>query len=146
MGVLCGVMGLALGGIVSSAWRVQVEDAPEWREMAEKQRQRRLHIEPKRGTIYDRNGTPLAVSIEVPSVSADAVEMLRGVDGAAAQEATLRDAAARIGRALAMDAGEVYAKLQPRHRFVWIKRRITGDEATAVRDLADPKKHPVRGL
>ena len=26
MGVLCGVMGLALGGIVSSAWRVQVED------------------------------------------------------------------------------------------------------------------------
>ena len=45
-------------GIVSSAWRVQVEDGPEWRDMAEKQRQRRLHIEPKRGTIYDRNGAP----------------------------------------------------------------------------------------
>ena len=73
MGVLCGVMGIALGGIVSSAWRVQVEDGPEWREMAEKQRQRRLHVEPKRGTIYDRNGTPLAVSVEVPSVSADVV-------------------------------------------------------------------------
>jgi cell division protein FtsI (penicillin-binding protein 3) len=146
MGVLCGVMGLALGGIVSSAWRVQIEDGAEWREIAEKQRQRRLHIEPKRGTIYDRNGTPLAVSIEVPSVSADAVEMLRGVDGAAAQETTLRDAAARLGRALSMDAAEVYAKLQPRHRFAWIKRRITGDEAAAVRDLADPKKHPVRGL
>jgi cell division protein FtsI (penicillin-binding protein 3) len=72
--------------------------------------------------------------------------MLRGVDGAAAQEATLRDAAARLGRALSMDAAEVYAKLQPRHRFAWIKRRITGDEATAVRELADPKKHPVRGL
>jgi cell division protein FtsI (penicillin-binding protein 3) len=51
MGVLCGLMGLALGGIVSSAWRVQIEDGPEWREMAEKQRQRRLHVEPKRGTI-----------------------------------------------------------------------------------------------
>jgi cell division protein FtsI (penicillin-binding protein 3) len=146
MGVLCGVMGLALGGIVSSAWRVQVEDGAEWRELAEKQRQRRLHVEPKRGTIYDRNGTPLAVSVEVPSVSADAVEMLRGVDAAAAQEATLRDAAARLGGALSMDPAEVYAKLQPRHRFAWIKRRITGDEATAVRDLADPKKHPIRGL
>jgi cell division protein FtsI (penicillin-binding protein 3) len=146
MGVLCGVMGLALGGLVSSAWRVQIEDGPEWRDIAEKQRQRRLHIEPKRGTIHDRNGSPLAVSVEVPSVSADVVEMLRGMDGAVVQEATLRDAAARIAQVLSLDAGEVYAKLQQRHRFVWIKRRITGDEAAAVRDLGDPKKHPVHGL
>ena len=148
MGVLCGVMGLALGGIVASAWRVQVEDGPEWREMAEKQRQRRLHIEPKRGTIFDRNGTPLAVSVDVPSVSVDVAEMLRGVDGKPAQEATLRDAALRLAQALSMDPDEVYAKLEPRHRFVWIKRRITGDEAAAVRDLGDPKlqPHPIRGV
>ena len=137
MGVLCGVMGLALGAIVSSAWRVQVEDGPEWRETAEKQRQRRLHVEPKRGTIYDRNGTPLAVSVEVPSLSADVVEMLRGVDQAAEQEATLRDAAARIARALSLDTSEVYGKLSGRHRFVWIKRRITSEEADAVRELGD---------
>ena len=148
MGILCGVMGLALGGIISSAWRVQVEDAPEWRDMAEKQRQRRLHIEPKRGTLYDRNGASLAVSIEVPSVSADAVELLRGIEGDVAQEAALRDAAARIGHALSLDASEVYAKLATRRRFAWIKRRISGDEAGAVRDLGDPKRqpHPVRGL
>jgi cell division protein FtsI (penicillin-binding protein 3) len=146
MGVLCGVMGLALGGIVSSAWRVQVEDGPEWRDVAEKQRQRRLHIEPKRGTIYDRNGSPLAVSVEVPSVSADVVEMLRGIDGAPAQDTALHDAAARLGRVLSMDPGEIYGKLQPRHRFVWVKRRITGEEAAAVRDLGDPKKHLIRGL
>jgi cell division protein FtsI (penicillin-binding protein 3) len=148
MGILCGVMGLALGGVVSSAWRVQVEDGPEWRDMAEKQRQRRLHIEPKRGTLYDRNGAPLAVSIEVPSVSADAVEMLRGVDGDAAQEAALRDASARIAKALALDPGEVYGKLSSHRRFVWLKRRVSGDEAEAVRDLGDTKRepHPVHGL
>lgn len=148
MGVLCGLMGLALGGIVSSAWRVQVEDGPEWREMADKQRQRRLHVEPKRGTVYDRNGTPLAVTVEVPSVSADVAEMLRGVDGKAAQDAVLHDAALRLGAALSMDPAEVAAKLEPRHRFVWIKRRITSDEAEAIRDLGDPAKqpHPVRGL
>jgi cell division protein FtsI (penicillin-binding protein 3) len=148
MGILCGVMGLALGGIVSSAWRVQVEDGPEWREMAEKQRQRRLHIEPKRGTLYDRNGASLAVSIEVPSVSADAVELLRGVDGDAAQEATMRDAAARVGKALSLDPADVYGKLASRRRFAWIKRRISSDEAEAVRDLGDPKRqpHPVHGL
>jgi len=148
MGILCGVMGLALGGIISSAWRVQVEDGPEWRDMAEKQRQRRLHIEPKRGTVYDRNGASLAVSIEVPSVSADAVELLRNVDGDAAQEATLRDAAAQIGKALSLDPSDVYGKLAARHRFVWIKRRVSSDEAEAIRDLGDPKRqpHPVHGL
>jgi cell division protein FtsI (penicillin-binding protein 3) len=161
MGVLCGAMGLGLGVVVSSAWRVQVEDAAEWRQMAEKQRQRRLHVEPKRGTIYDRNGTPLAVSVDVPSVSADVAEMLRGADAHGADEgaspgvagrpdatAVLRDAAARIGSALSMTPDEVYEKLQSRRRFVWLKRRITGEEASAVRDLGDARKQarPIRGL
>ena len=148
MGVLCGVMALSLGGIVSTAWRVQIRDARQWREMAEKQRQRRLHVDPKRGTIYDRNGTPLAVSVDVPSVSADIGEMLRGVDGSAQEEAALHDAAARIAHVLSMNDAEVYAKLEPRRRFVWLKRRISGDEATAVRELADAKKQsrPLRGL
>src|SRR4029077_2031188 len=43
---------------------------------------------------------------------------------------------------------ELYGKLATRHRFVWVKRRITGDEAALVRDLGDPKKQlkPIRGL
>jgi cell division protein FtsI (penicillin-binding protein 3) len=148
MGVLCGAMGIALGGIVSTAWRVQIEDGAEWREIAEKQRQRGLHVEPKRGTVYDRNGTPLAVSVEVPSVSVDVVEMLRGVDGRAAQEALLREAASRLGRALSMDPAELYVKLEPRHRFVWLKRRVTGEEATAIGELRSPDAlpHPLRGV
>lgn len=148
MGVLCGVMGLALGAIVASAWRVQVEDGSAWREIAEKQRQRRLHIEPKRGTIYDRNHTPLAVSIDVPSVSADVGEMLHGVEGPPEQEAKLHDVADRLGKALSLEPAELYGRLAPRHRFVWVKRRITAAEADAIRDLGDPKKQalPVRGL
>ncbi len=148
MGVLCGLMGLALGAVVSGAWRVQVEDGPEWRELAEKQRQRRLHVQPKRGTIYDRNGTPLAVSVEVPSVSADVVEMLRGADDKVSQDAVLRDAAARLGQALSMAPDEVYGKLEARHRFVWLKRRISGAEAIAVRELGDGKRQarPIRGV
>jgi cell division protein FtsI (penicillin-binding protein 3) len=148
MGLLCGLMGLGAGGVVSSAWRVQVEDGPEWREMAEKQRQRRLHVQPKRGTIYDRNGTPLAVSIEVPSVSADVVELLRGIEGPVAQGATLRDAAARLSQALSMETNDVLAKLEQRHRFVWLKRRVSSDEAAAIRQLGDASKqaHPIHGL
>lgn len=148
IGILSGVMGLGLGGFVSTAYRVQVDDGAAWRETAEKQRQRRLHIEPKRGTIYDRNGTALAVSVEVPSVSADTLEMLHGAETPEAQTAVLRDAAARLARALNLDAGELSSKLEQRKRFVWIKRRISGDETVLVRDLGDPKKQgvPIRGL
>ena len=149
MGILCGVMGLALGGIVSSAWRVQVEDGPEWRDMAEKQRQRRLHIEPKRGTIYDRNGASLAVSIEVPSVSADVVEMLRNVDGrrGAGGDAPRRRSAASARRSRSTRPTSTTSS-RSRHRFVWIKRRVSSDEAEAIRDLGDPKRqpHPIHGL
>jgi len=147
MGVLCGVMGLALGGIISTAWRVQVEDGPSWRDVATRQRQRRLHLQPKRGSIYDRNRTPLAVSVDVPSVSADAVEMVSGIEGAKEQEERIREAASSIARALTLDPGEVYAKLAPRHRFAWMKRGVTSQEADAIRELSDAKKPgSVRGL
>jgi cell division protein FtsI (penicillin-binding protein 3) len=148
MGVLCGFMGLGLGGFVTSAYRVQVEDHASWRETAENQRQRRLHVEPKRGSITDRNGTQLAVSVEVPSVSADVVEMVRGVEGAEAQAALLRDTSQRIATALHMEQAEVQAKLGLKRRFVWLKRRITSDEALAIRELSDPRKTKgaVKGL
>jgi cell division protein FtsI (penicillin-binding protein 3) len=148
MGVLCGVMGVALGGVVASAWRVQVDDGDAWRETAEKQRQRRMHIEPKRGTLFDRKGAPLAVSVEVPSVSADVVEMLKGIEGEPQQQALLRDASVRIGKALSLDPSELYEKFKSKRRFIWIKRRISGDEAGAIRELIDVRKQlrPVRGL
>ena len=44
------------------------------------------------------------------------------------------------GKALAVDPNELFVKLSQRHRFVWIKRRVGGDEVDAVRDLADPKQ------
>src|SRR6185312_14850322 len=140
MGLLCGTMALGLGAFVTSAYRVQVEDSAAWKEAAENQRQRRLHIEPKRGGIYDRNGSALAASVEVPSISADVVEMLKGIDGQNAQNAALIDLATRVAGALGMDPSDVHQKLASRRRFVWLKRRVTAEEAQAVRDLGDSKK------
>jgi cell division protein FtsI (penicillin-binding protein 3) len=147
MGVVCGLMGLGCGLIVSSAYRLQVDDGAEWREMAEMQRQRRLHVAPKRGTIYDRNGVPLAVSVEVPSISADATEMMRGVDDAHAGEVA-QELAVRLGRALHVAPGELAPRLVSRRRFVWLKRRASADEVAAVKALGDPRQtaKPVRGL
>ncbi len=148
MGLLCGAMTLGLGAFLSSAYRIQVEEGASWRETAENQRQRRLHVEPKRGAIYDRNGISLAASVEVPSVSADVVEMLRGIESDAARDAALLEYAPRIAAALGLNPDEVAQKLAAKRRFVWLKRRITAEETQAIQDLGDARKQarPVRGL
>ena len=64
MGILCGLLSLGLGVVLSGAYNIEARDGDAWRALAEKQRLRRLHVTPKRGTIYDRNGTPLAISVE----------------------------------------------------------------------------------
>ena len=146
MGILCGLMGVGLGGIVSAAFGIQVDRGSEWGELAEKQRQRRLHVAPKRGTIYDRNGTPLAVSVEVPSVSVDGVEMLRKVHDEDLP-AFLDDASKRIAAALSMEPATVREKLARRRRFLWLKRQVTAQEVDAIRALGDTNRaSPLLGM
>lgn len=146
MGLLCAALGLALGLVVSGGWDLMIRDGESWRELAEKQRQRRLHVLPKRGTIYDRNGSALAVSVEVPSVSLDAVELLRGV---APQKIPLvaRTAANSIAAILELNPAEVERKILAKRRFAWLKRRITAKEAEHIRELGARKDGTeVRGL
>ncbi|MEB2313289.1 MAG: penicillin-binding protein [Sorangiineae bacterium] len=145
MALLCGVLAFGLGLIVASGFDLMVTDGPAWRELAERQRQRRLHVTPKRGTIYDRNGSALAVSVEVPSVSMDSVELLRGVPPQQIP-VVARDAANRIARALSLDPAVVERRILGMRRFTWLKRRITAAEAEAVRALSATKGNPARPI
>ena len=148
MGILCGLLALGLGLVVSAGWDLMIRDGAVWRELADKQRQRRLHVVPKRGTLYDRNGSPLAVSVEVPSVSLDAVELLRGVPPQQVP-VVARDAANRIGQVLGLDPAAVEKRILAKRRFAWLKRQITAKEADAIRALSSKKtsgQRAVRGL
>jgi cell division protein FtsI (penicillin-binding protein 3) len=142
MGVLASIMAVSLGLLVSAAFRIQVDESATWKHTAENQRQRRLHVDPKRGSLLDRNGTPLAISVEVPSVSLDVAELLRGTEGNDAQALLMKDASQKLGAVLHLDPNELYAKLATRKRFLWLKRRVSKDEVMALRDLIDPKKQP----
>ncbi|MBW2527940.1 MAG: PASTA domain-containing protein [Deltaproteobacteria bacterium] len=146
MAVLCGVLAIGLGVVLSGAYNIEVRDGEAWRELAEKQRMRRLHVTPKRGTVYDRNGTPLAISVDVPSVSIDAVETLRGIEERYVPM-RIRHYAERIAAALHLPVEEVAAKLERRRRFAYLKRQVTREEIDAIRALRDrDQRHPVRGL
>lgn len=146
MAVLCGMMGVGLGFVVSGADRIQNRDGAAWLDVAERQRQRRLHIEPKRGTIFDRNGVPLAESVEVPSISVDAVEMLRGIEEQYIPR-RIDEFSERIATALSLPVDEVREKLARRRRFAWLKRRVSEDEVLAIKELgANKQRDPIRGL
>lgn len=137
MGILCGLLALGMGLVVSAGYDLMVKDGSDWRDIAEKQRQRRLHVTPKRGTLYDRNGSAIAVSIDVPGVSLDAVELLRGVPPQRIP-VVAREAANRIAQTLSIDPADVERKILKKRRFAWLKHSITADEAERVRKLTDP--------
>ena len=146
MAVLCGLLSIGLGVVLTGAYNIEARDGDAWRALAEKQRLRRLHVTPKRGTIYDRNGTPLAISVEVPSISVDAVEMLRGIEDKYIAM-RIQQYAERIAGALHLEVDDVAAKLARRRRFAWLKRRVTPEEIESVRALqSGEQRYPVRGL
>lgn len=148
MGILCGLLALGLGLVVSAGYSIMIEDGAAWRDLAEMQRQRRLHVAPKRGTIYDRGGGALAVSVEVPSVSLDAVELLRGV-APGRVPVVARNAANRIAAVLGLLPAHVERRILAKRRFAWLKRQITAEEAEKIRALgadSETGEPRIRGL
>ncbi len=136
MGILAGVVSLGAGGVLITAYQVQIRDGADWRTQAEGQRERKTRVTQRRGGVYDRMGAPLAVSVDVPSVSVDTVELLRDSETPAAKEARARLVAPRIAAALNLGVDEVYARLSAPRRFQWLKRRVTAEEIAHVRALA----------
>ena len=113
--------------------------------MAEEQYLREIELPPRRGRILDRNGAELTSTADVDSIYC--VNPRRFTD--------VRDAARQLARVLGMDAHELEKRLAQRRYFAWVKRKVTPDEASAVRALAlpgvaftrEPRRfYPNRGL
>ena len=62
----------SLFGVVGwRAYRLQIVDGPHLKEMAEQQYLKDIKIPSKRGTIFDRQGAPLAISVDIDSIYAN---------------------------------------------------------------------------
>jgi cell division protein FtsI (penicillin-binding protein 3) len=122
--LLCGA-----GAVAQRGYSLMVQRAPALREMAEAQYLRDVRLSPKRGTIYDRNGAELAVSVDVDSVWANPRELRAG--GLDPQRV-----AEGLSRLLGVDAGVVGERLASDRYFVWIKRHVSPQEGLAVRKLS----------
>lgn len=118
------------GAVVHRAFRLQLVQGDELRAMAEEQYLRNIRLAPKRGTIFDRNGAELAVSVDVESLWANP----RAVQEANAVERVSTALSPIIG----MDPAAIREIVAQPRRFRWIRRRLTPTQAAAVRALRLP--------
>jgi cell division protein FtsI (penicillin-binding protein 3) len=123
-GIIGALFLLALVGISAQAIRLHVFKGAWLSERAARQYEGAMVVQGKRGAITDRNGNPLAVSIDSPSIAAYP------------RQVTDREAAAKqLAGALGQPRREILKKLDPKRTFVWLKRQATPRQAEAVRTL-----------
>ena len=122
---LVGIFFLAgLGTILARAYQLQILERDRLKAIARCGYVGTIKLPPKRGTIYDREGHELALSIEVGSVYAHPKRIKE-------KGKTAR----KLSRVLNERQGKILNILNKKSSFVWIKRKIPPDRARQVEAL-----------
>jgi len=105
-------------------YSLQILSADKLSKIIKNQSERNIELAPKRGSIYDRNGSELSVSIEVESLFARPYRI---------KNKSLT--AIKMAHILSMSHKEILKKLGKNKKFVWIKRQIPPAEALKIKEL-----------
>lgn len=125
---LCALLFVVLFVIIGMrAWFLQILRSPDLTRTLERQYKTSVLLSPKRGTIYDRNGNELAISVQVESVFARPHRISDPVQ-----------LAPRLAAILQMPPETISGRLIEEKPFVWIARKITQQQAQAIRELGEP--------
>jgi cell division protein FtsI (penicillin-binding protein 3) len=122
--IVAGVALLWMAAVFGRLTYLQLFLHSEFMARAQRQQQRVIEITPKRGSIFDRNMHPLAMSIPVDSAFAVPSEL-----------ADEQLAAHLLSGVLGMPRDVLQARLESSHSFVWIARKLPPDKAEAVAAL-----------
>ncbi len=120
-------MGVALVfffGLFGRAFYVQVVAAPDLQRQAAEHTTRTIELNARRGTIYDRNGQPLAISQAMATVYATPGDVK---DPAAA--------AAQLAPILGVSESDIYQKLSSGAGFKYLARRVALSIGVQVKEL-----------
>ncbi len=107
--------------------QLQGLDGTAYAAQAERHRLRTVTLPAQRGEILDRNGNVLARSVEARAVFADP-KLVKDPAGTAA----------RLARLLELDANDLVTQLTRPGRFVYLKRGMLPEAASAITDLRLP--------
>jgi len=114
--------------ILFKLFSLQVVHHREYSKLARARQEMVIEVPPPRGTIFDRTGRPLAMSVPVESVYINPLKV-----------PNLEFAADLLARALDIDRAELYSAMtlaRDNHRgFLWVKRKITYEEGQELRGM-----------
>lgn len=99
--------------ILARAFHLQVIGSDPYKQRADDQHIASITLNSKRGDIYDRNSSELAVSVNVDSVYAKPAEIK-----------SVRSAAKKLSAVLGVKVSKIEKKLRSKRDFVWLKRQI----------------------
>jgi len=124
--------GLLLAALTGRLYYLQIIQHQHLTQLAARQQQRTLDIQPARGRIFDRQGRPLALNREcasffaVPSEVRDPIRTAR-----------------LLSPLLGLSAKSLEHRLRLQKDFVWLKRKVADNAATAIRELHLSGIHPL---
>ena len=121
------VFALVFFSVLVRAFYLQILQHEELVKKADRQHQHRVELTPARGSILDRNGTPLAESIHMDSCYAEP-RRIKDVDGTAAVLAPM----------LGVPKSELVAKLSVDKSFIWVERWVPPEAAARVKNMKLP--------
>ena len=122
--ILAALLCLWIFAICFRLVRLQVVKYGFFTQLAHRQQNRTIPVEPRRGNIFDRYGHPLAMSIDVDSVFAVPSEVHD-------PEST----AAILGKVLNLDPQMIVARIEASRNFAYIARKIDGETSDRIREL-----------
>jgi len=126
--ILAAILVLWGGAIFAKLLSLQVLHHREYVQLARNREELDVAISAPRGTIADRHGQPLAMSVPTESVY---VNPLKVPD--------LQVASTILSLVLHMDRNDLYGKMKwandTERGFLWVKRKITFDEGQSIRNL-----------
>ena len=123
--LICGSLlgfGFCLLGV--KLFIIQIRDRDRLVAYAERQLRRTLLVRPRRGDVTDVRGRPLAVSINAPSLFANAREI-----------ADPRETSLLLKKILGGSTQDYYKKLKGRQTYVWLKRKIDPEQRKKIEKL-----------
>lgn len=105
-------------------YQLQVTRHVHYSERARQQQNRMVTLTPPRGTIYDRHGRELAISVEVQSIAVDPTRV-----------ENKEEVVKALARILRLDKRQLAKKLESNGEFVWVKRKVEPARAKRIKDL-----------
>ncbi len=113
-----------MGTVLGRAYQLQVIKGDELQAIARERYRVITKLPPKRGTIYDRDGHELAVSVQVGSIYAHPHLVQNKVQ-----------TAKNLSRILHAKQRVIQRILATERSFAWLERRVTPDKVAAVKAL-----------